>query len=269
MKRVFGILLALCALTLCVVPVSAESAQEEILAAFSFDNTGAVAEDNIELLGYGDKDKGYNSTTGDAELYATVDGATWRKLEWTKDDYSGCGMQPAMTGGNNHPWAEGAYLEVQVSTKGCKGISFSSKLGATNKAPRDYQLQYSTDGVTYQNVGEVYSLSDNKTMEQAFDRVSLPADADDQAMLYIRMAVVGETLVNGTTGLYGTTSGDVAVNDIVVYAQSGAGADGLPLGVWIALGGGTAVAIATALMVVFITVSKRKKTVQSTIDSAD
>ncbi len=259
-KKVAGILLAVCIWMLCILPVAAES---DVLAAFSFDNTGAVAEDNIELLGYGDKDKGYNSTTGDAELYASVDGATYRKLEWTKDDYSGLGMQPAMTGGNNHPWGSGAYLEVQVSTLGFKNIAFSAKLGATNKGPRDYQLQYSTDGENFTNVGEVYSLSDNKTLEQAFDNVALPEDAADKDVLYIRIAVVGETLVNGTTGLVGTTSGETAINDIVVNAvatdpqsASQISVGGLAL---VLIGGGVALIAAVIVIVVVLVVRGRKK----------
>lgn len=259
MKRIFAIFFAVCALVIGILPASA---QGDVLAAFSFDNTGAVAEDNIELLGYGDKDKGYNSTTGDAELYASVDGTAWRKLEWTKDDYSGLGMQPAMTGGNNHPWGNGAFLEVQVSTLGCQNITFSAKLGATNKGPRDYQLQYSTDGVNFENIGEVYSLSNNKIMEQAFDNVVLPENANDQEILYIRMAVVGEALVGGATGLVGTTSGETAINDIVVEAErsdSQSSAHISVSGVMLALiGGGVALIAVIVIVIVFVVRGKKK-----------
>lgn len=258
MKKIIGFLLVTCMLLACVLPVSAD---DDVLAAFMFDNTGAVAEDNIELSGYGDKDKGYNSTIGDAELYASVDGTTYRKLEWTKDDYSGFGMQPAMTGGNNHPWGEGAYLEVQVSTLGVKNITFSAKLGATNKGPRDYQLQYSTDGVTFENIGEVYSLSNNKTMEQAFDNVALPENANDQDIVYIRMAVIGETLVNGTTGLVGTTSGETAINEIVVNAQaigsqSASRISVAGFGLMLILGG---VVLAAVIVIIVVFVVRKKK----------
>lgn len=257
MKTIKICLLTLCVALMCVLPVSAES---QVLAAFSFDNAGAVAEDNIELLGYGDKDKGYNSTMGDAELYASVDGETYRKLEWSKDDYSGFGMQPVMTGGNKHPWGEGAYLEVQVSTRGCQNVAFSAKLGATNKGPRDYQLQYSTDGTNFENIGEVYSLPNNKSLEKAFDNVMLPAAANNQKIVYIRMAVVGDTLVNGTSGLVGTTSGETAINDIVITAEGAGLLDrgNLSITEW-AIIGGVAVLV-TATVIVMIVVFRKKKT---------
>lgn len=219
MMRLIGMLL--CVLLLCPQTVAAAPAEDVshavgLIADFSYDNTDAVPEENIELKGYGDKDKGYNATQGDGDLYASVDGKEYRKLEWTKDGYSGVGIQPAMTGGARHPWGEGAFLEVRLSTVGWYDLTFSAQLGATNKGPRDYQLKYSLDGKSYTNLGEVYSLSDNKVMERAFQAVPLPKEAENVEMLYIRIAVVGDETVGGMQGFIGTTSGEVAVNEVEV-----------------------------------------------------
>ncbi len=266
MMRFFGALLCV-VMMLTVLPVSA--AEATVIAAFEYSNEGAVVEANIEESGYGDKDKGYNSTTGDAELYASVNGTTYRKLEWTKDDYSGVGVVPAMTGGNNNPWGDGAYLEVQVPTVGYTDIAFSAELGATKKGPRDYQLQYSTDGKTFQNVGEVYAITDNKVMEKAFDNVALPADAAGAEMLYIRIAVASDETLGGEVTLAGSTGGETAINNIVVSGVAGKGVaastgeatatDGgdkpLNVGVIVAV----AAAVAAVVAVVIVIVLKKKK----------
>lgn len=204
-----------------VVAATGCQAGEPLDVRFSFDAANAVAEGGLKDNGYGDKDTGYLATKGEALLFASVDGIEMRKLEWTKDLYETSGepaMQPAMTGGAKHPWGEGAYLEVQVSTEGRKNIVFSCELGATKKGPRNYTLQYSTDGETYADVA-TYSLTTNKYMEQAFDRVALPKEADNCKMLYIRIAVTGEELVGGGEGLVGTTSGETAINNIVITAD--------------------------------------------------
>ncbi len=257
MKKTAVICLAWLMLLGSVLTASA-SEKTEILTGFVFNNTNAVAEGGLKDNGYGDKDTGYIATMGEGLLFASVDGKAYRKLEWTKDDYSGFGLQPAMTGGNFHPWGEGAYFEVQVSTRGCKAVDFSAQIGATKKGPRDYQLQYSLDGVNFENVGEVYSLTDNKSMEQAFDHVVLPAEAGDRDKVYIRVAVVGEALVGGGTGLYGTTGGETAINNVYVtqshHAQPSAG---VPAVVWVLLIVGAVVVVAAAVIVVIVLRKKK------------
>ena len=187
------------------------------LAVFEFDNTGAIAELNLSESGYGDKTSGYTATEGNGVVVASVNGTDLRKLEWSKDDYSGDGMQAVMTGGTKNPWGEGAYLEFRVSTVGMKKVSFGAHVGATNKGPRDYQLQYSTDGVTFQNVtGATFTVSVNKTMYTAFDGVALPKEAADRDSLSIRVAVASNMLVNGTAGLIGSTGGETAINHVIV-----------------------------------------------------
>lgn len=253
-KRFVCVCLAL--LLSMALPLSAAAETRSPIAAFRFDPTNAVAEGGLKDNGYGDKDTGYLATEGEARLFASVDGVEMRKLEWTKDLYETNGepaMQPAMTGGAKHPWGEGAYLEVRVSTKGCAGIDFSAQLGATKKGPRDFTLQYSVDGEDYTDVAS-YSLTTNKYMENAF-AVRLPADADDRETLYIRIAVAGETLVGGGEGLVGTTSGEVAVNNIVVSASKESGMAGLSLPVWLAIG--AAVLVPTATVAVLAV--RRKK----------
>ena len=235
-RRLTVLALALCLLMLSVpaFAVSAASGNTDtLLALFSY--SGGTASTDVAT---GDKTTGYPASLGEATVFASVNGSDGRKLEWTADLYvngADAAVQPAMTGGSKNPWGSGAYIEVKLSTVGYTDITFSAKLGATKKGPRDYQLQYSTDGVNYVDVtGATYAITTNKTMLQAFDAVALPAAAAGQATLYIRMAVASDTLVNGSTGLAGSTGGETAVNDIVItgvgaakfHAQGDADMDG-------------------------------------------
>lgn len=204
-----------CLCVLMLVPVQAQEAS--IITSISFPNDSAVAEENLSVSGYGDKDSGYAASTVGGRLYASVSGTDLRKLEWSKGEYVGVGMQPVMTGGTKNPWGSGAYLELRVSTRGYENITFSADIGATKKGPRDYKLQYSTDGVTFTDVaGCVFTVTANKTMYQAFENAALPAAADNAEMLYIRIAVASNILVGGSAGLIGGTGGETAINNIEV-----------------------------------------------------
>ncbi len=268
--RWLGVMLCfalLCSQTVAAAPTEETVHAVGVIADFNFSNENAVVEENIEVNGYGDKDKGYNATTGDGDLYASVDGQSYRKLEWTKDGYSGVGIQPAMTGGARHPWGEGAFLEVRLSTVGWYDLTFSAQLGATNKGPRDFQLQYSLDGKSYTDIGDVYSLSDNKVMEKAFRAVPLPEEAQNADMLYIRIAVVGNETVGGMQGFVGTTSGEVAINAVTVagsydreLAQAGETAPSFP---WIPVAIGAGVIAVAAVAIVAVIVGKRRKVTEN------
>ncbi len=212
------ILALVCAVALLIgaLPtiVWAATASNTLIAQMSY--TGGTASTDIA----GDKTTGYPFSLGNATVHASVNGTDARKLEWTSDAYvdgDTVAVQPTMTAGSNNPWAVGAFIEVRLSTKGYTDVTFSAKLGGTKKGPRDFQLQYSTDGVNFTDVqGATYAITTNKEMQQAFSGVALPAAASNASTLYIRMTVVSDTLINGSTGLSGATGGETAVNDIVI-----------------------------------------------------
>jgi len=216
MKTVFSVFL--CVLLLLGTGGMTASADSDTITEIAFDNASAVAEENLSLSGYGDKESGYAASTIGGRLYASVSGTDLRKLEWSKGEYGAEGLQPVMTGGTKNPWGSGAYLELRTSTAGYKDIAFSAQLGATNKGPCDYKLQYSVDGVTFRDVaGAFFSVTTNKTLFQAFDKTALPADADNADTLVIRITVASNRMVNGTAGLIGSTGGETAINHMAVY----------------------------------------------------
>ncbi len=210
-------MLCMITLTMLLLYVCPVSAQANTITSITFANANAVAEENLSVSGYGDKESGYASSTNGGRLYASVSGTDLRKLEWSKGEYGEYGMQPVMTGGTKNPWGNGAYFELRTSSKGYENLTFSAKIGSTKKGPRDFTLQFSIDGIRFQDIaGTDFSVTTNKTLYNAFDNVALPADADNADTLYIRIAVTTNFMTSGTAGLIGSTGGEVAINDILL-----------------------------------------------------
>ena len=151
---------------------------------------------------YGSKKNGYNFTSGSAKLYASIDGSSLRKLEWSDSNYktaSGSkGKVHVMPAGKKNPWKAGTkpYFEVVVSTKGYKNVVFTAYVGASKKGPKYYSLAYAVGSSTsFKDIsGATLALSDNKQMEKI--SASLPSD----------------------TATGNTTKGEVAINNISLVA---------------------------------------------------
>lgn len=184
-----------------------------------------------ENLSYGSKSAGYAATAGaqkgTALLFASVTGADYKAIEWSKDEYAvsgGTSIVPVMAASTKNPWGS-PYFEVRLSSLGCENIYVSAKLGGTKKGPRDYALQYSADGETFVTAAE-YSLTDNKAMEQAFENVLLPADAANRETLYIRFAAASDATVAGALLSDAPDGGEAAICDIFIGGSESADSSG-------------------------------------------
>lgn len=177
----------------------------------------------------------YKATSGEnadsSELRASVNANDYSKIKWSgtadlyENDDTSLGTDQAPVMGTSKTsglaWGEYPYFEATVSTLGYEDIHFSSKLGGTKKAPRDWKLQYSLDGVTYTDIEDAtHSIIANKAMEQAFDNVQLPAECENQSKVYIRMVVYFDAAINGVNAIINQTSGDAAVNNIHITGSS-------------------------------------------------
>lgn len=173
----------------------------------------------------------YLATSGEnqssSNLYASVNAVDNAKIKWsgtgenyTNDSNSVASDQsPIMATSKTDglAWGEYPYFEAVVSTAGFESIKFSAKLGGSKKAPRDWKLQYSLDGISYADIeGASYSITKNKTMELAFNDIALPSECDNQKAVYIRMIAASNTAINGTDVIVGQPNGDAAVNNIKV-----------------------------------------------------
>lgn len=177
----------------------------------------------------------YLATSGEnaatAQLTASVDAANRNRIKWSgsADIYTnssvstGIDQTPVMGTSKTDglAWGEYPYFETAVSTLGYENIKFSAKLGGTKKGPRDWKLQYSLDGVSYTDIDTAqYKILKNKTMEQAFEDVSIPVACNNQKMIYIRMVVCSNAAINNINTIIGQTSGDAAVNNIKITGAS-------------------------------------------------
>lgn len=212
------------AVACCSGGISAVYADSPItLAMFSYHTVG-TAEDNLSVAGYGNTTDGYIATAGAnhsaAKLFASIDGSSNRKLEWSKDMYkykdSSETLAPAMTAGKKNLWGTAPYFIVKCPTTGYKSITFTAYIGGTKSGPANYKLQYSTDGTTYTDVATASAISDNKNLASAtFSAIALPEAAADIDMLYLKMITTDNVTISG--GAYsGTSSGEAAINDVKI-----------------------------------------------------
>lgn len=168
----------------------------------------------------------YIATSGEkqdtSKLYASSNASSNSAINWsgTKDLYLNDSVTdqapvlvPSITG-----WGVFPYFETAVSTLGFEDIKFSAKIGVTKKGPRNWKLQYSLDGVNYTDIQTAYTIVTNKTMELAFDNVSL-ADCTNQKVVYIRIAAANNLSFSGVNYV-GTTGGSAAINNVKVTGSS-------------------------------------------------
>lgn len=199
------------------------------LAAWNYDYTnneaGLVNADETNETHIYQATSGENQTS--STLMASVDATNDAKLKWSGTDLYVNGeitdQAPVITTSKTdmRAWGEYPYFETTVSTAGYENIGFSAKLGGSKKAPKVWKVQYSIDGVNYNDVnGATYSIAKNKILEQAFDNVNLPSECNNQSTLYIRVVACENLAINGADTIIGSLSGDAAINDIAITGAS-------------------------------------------------
>ncbi len=104
------------------------------------------------------------------------------------------------------------YWQATMSTKGYDNITLSSQQNSSGTGPRDFKVQISTNNTTWTDVPNTTAL---KMVVSNFScasntckllEVPLPANANDQDLLYIRWIVRSNTNTNGTSGIGSTGS---------------------------------------------------------------
>lgn len=191
--------------------------------------------DDSTLASMSDTEYVYAATGGvnrsSSTLTASVNAADKAKIKWSgtadlyKNDSTSTGSTQSPIMGTSKTdglaWGEYPYFEATVSTAGYEKLKFSAKLGCTKKGPSSWKLQYSLDGVNYTDIdGAEYAITANKTMQLAFDNVSLPEECDNQLSVHIRMIVSKNIAFNGTNTIVGQTSGDASVNNIMLTGST-------------------------------------------------
>lgn len=200
------------------------------IATFSY----KYGNDGLSLQG--GKNAGYNATAGiqkdTAKLYASVDGTTNDKLEWSGSDTfirtdGTTGQQPVMSPSNNTPWQEYPYFDVTFSTEGYSDVTFKADIGATAKGAAYYAIMYSVNGGEFDYIYTdeaqqdfVYfelGTTDRKVMKTAFD-LTLPEICNNKESVTARVIVIDEYTVDGNPTMFTSTktSGKIAINNVYV-----------------------------------------------------
>jgi hypothetical protein len=123
-------------------------------------------------------------------------------------------------------WMNGAntkYWQITMNTTGFVSLVLSSKhVSLPNlsgaQGPRDFKVQYSTNGTTWTDVaGGSFMVTTSWT--QAVNNLSLPVACENQATLYIRWIMTSNLgAVNGMTLLNG--NGQAQIDDVVVSSTA-------------------------------------------------
>lgn len=121
---------------------------------------------------------------------------------------------------NSTYWASGDYYQFQVSTVGYTSIQISWDQTSSNTGPRDFKLQYSTDGTNFTDLVAGYTVlangntglptrsawSTTGTRQAAYTfAYAAPAAVNGQANVYFRLADYTTTSANGNTVQSGGT----------------------------------------------------------------
>lgn len=191
---------------------------------FSISDGPATAKDLNDT--YGTKaDTGYSSGSGAMSsvsvFYASVadpETKDYKKLEWSKaSDYSynsaALPATPIIAASSNNPWGKSPFFLIKTSSKGYEALNVSFRIGASKKGPKNYKVQYSTNGSSFTDIsGSSFSLSTNKTLYE--QRINLPSSANNQTSLYIRIIASSTATVEGGQTTSDNKSGEIAINNI-------------------------------------------------------
>lgn len=192
-------------------------------AAAEFTYTSGTPSTDLDVS-LGNKGNGYRPLCGrhmDSILTASVTGTNAKTLEWSKAEYT-VGKTanvsvPVLSASDKNPWADQtvspAYIQIEVPAAEYEALAVSAKLGATKKGPKNYALLYSLDNTNYVELKR-YSLQANKTLEQAFNKVSVPVN--NAKKVYFRIQPIGNETVGGTLLSDNPGSGEMAFNDIII-----------------------------------------------------
>lgn len=119
-------------------------------------------------------------------------------------------------------WAVGDYYQFQVSAVGYEEITITWDQTSSNTGPRDFDLQWSTDGVTFNTIFGYQVLANaapnpvwNSTTSSAIytNSATGPGALDGQATVYFRMTQTSMVSANGGTV---ATSGTDRVDNVII-----------------------------------------------------
>lgn len=175
------------------VPISAASDERAVIASWNY---GAAVTVAPKLSANGENDV----YAGTSFLSAIVKGVT-------KDigAYSSGGLLiNGLDGGSTHP--SGSYWLIETSTKGMENLQLSFRIRSSSTGPRDFKLQYSTDGSSWTDTGDSYVVGNNvaislpgAAMSSSF--ASVQDAIKNQDKLYLRLLLTSDKSARETDNI--------------------------------------------------------------------
>ena len=103
---------------------------------------------------------------------------------------------------NSNGWDDGKgikYWMVTTSTTDFNTLILSSTQRGSNTGPRDFKVQYSTDGTNWTDVPDANIAVANNFTSGVLDEVELPEACEDQETLHLRWIMTSNSSVDGGT----------------------------------------------------------------------
>lgn len=114
---------------------------------------------------------------------------------------------------SSNTWAIGDYYQFETSTAGYQDIAITWAQTRSSTGPAIFDLEYSTDGVTFTTLVDDYTVGQITWSSGLFDPASVfgpaagPSDLNDQASIFFRL-----TAASAPSGAAGTNR----VDDIII-----------------------------------------------------
>ena len=232
-KKILSMVLSAVMLASYTTVLAEDTDTDAIIAKFSF-SQNSYAEKTLDETYGGSAETGYTATNGmlkdNAVLYASIDGVNKQQMEWSNyegndgndyvdSDETFIGASAVMAANADHTW-NNPYFEIVSSTKGYTDITFSADIGGSKKGAKNFALSYSIDGIEYSPIeNAIYSITANKTLENAFVNVPLPESANDADRIYIKIYATDTTAINGKDLSENPSGGENAINNITLKGK--------------------------------------------------
>ncbi len=111
---------------------------------------------------------------------------------------------------NSNTWSVGDYYQFASSLSGFQNIKLSYDQTGSNTGPKDFKLQYSTDGITYNDFGTSYSITNDswtttthKSISTQNYDLSSVSTLNNASSVYFRIVCTSTAAISGTFSVAG------------------------------------------------------------------
>ncbi len=200
-KRVLAVVLAFALILGSLTPVQLVTAATSDAVGYKLVNM-IFTKENLPMLPYSTDETG-------------VTAVLQRDCE-TKTEFTALSMKTAS-------WEDKSterFWMISFSTKNFEHLKFNVSLRSSGTGPRDFKMQYSTDGTVFTDLSEIISFTDTELKDM--NTIELPEAASDKEQVYLRILCVSDIAVNIKDGQEQkiTSSGASNINNIVVTGDS-------------------------------------------------